>query len=68
MRLGNQQSSDPFTGAWRGEQGGPARGGVVTVAILRVSALPNAFLLLSLWEASSIKRKRPEEFATILNI
>lgn len=32
------------------------------------SPFPSAFLLLSCREASSIKRKRPEEFAMILNI
>lgn len=53
-----------------GLEGGARRsckGGIVAV-VLSVSALPSAFLLLGCWEASSIKRKRPEEFATILNI
>lgn len=54
-----------------GLEGGARRsckGGIVAAATPRVSVLQSAFLLLSCWEASSIKRKTPEEFAMILNI
>ncbi len=53
-----------------GLEGGARRsckGGIVA-ARLSFSALPSVFLWLSCLEASGIKRERPEEFATILNI
>lgn len=72
VRLGKPAKLTPvywgLEGGWGGEQGGPARGELLMLLGRASQPFHVHFLVLSCWEARSIKRRRPEEFATILNI